>query len=159
MEEACSLRSLRDLKTISNNLRILPTHQTTSNHTMSAVNSQSLSTTLTVISNIEGLTASKTSILSEMCKRERCHCMCLQETHRPTHLSRPKIYRMSLVVERPHNKCGSAILIRDDLNVDNVYERVQGTVELITIVMSGVVVHSVYMPPNDQHSVTEICHT
>ena len=55
---------------------------------------------------------------------------------------------MSLVAERPHNKYGSAILIRDDLKVDNVYKRVQGTVELITIVMSGVVVHSVYKPPN-----------
>ena len=61
-----------------------------------------------------------------------------------------QIAGMSLVAERPHNKYGSAILIRDDLKVDNVYERVQGTVELITIVMSGVVVHSVYKPPNDQ---------
>ena len=57
---------------------------------------------------------------------------------------------MSLVPERPHNKYGSAILIRDDLKVDNVYERVQGAVELITIVMSRVVVHYVYKPPNDQ---------
>ena len=56
---------------------------------------------------------------------------------------------MSLVVERPH-KYGSAILIREDLKVENVYERVQGTVELITIVMLGVVVHYVYKPPNDQ---------
>ena len=51
---------------------------------------------------------------------------------------------LSLVAERPQNKYGAAILIRGDLKVDNVYERVQGTVELITIVMSGVVVHSVY---------------
>ena len=98
---------------------------------------------------MEGLTASKSSILSEMCKRERCHCLCLQETHRPTNLSRPKIAEMSLVDERPHNKYGSGIPIRDDLRVDAVYGRVQGTVELITIVMSGVVVHSVFMPPND----------
>ena len=103
---------------------------------MSAVNSQSHSTAMTVISaNIEGLTASKASILSEMCKRERCHCLCLQETLRPTNLSRPKVAGISLVAERPHNKYGSAILIRDDLKVDNVYERVQGTVELITIAM------------------------
>ena len=67
-------------------------------------------------------------------------------------------------MERPHNKYGSAIPIKDDLKVDNVYEGVQGTVELITIVVSGVVVHSMYKPPNDQfalsqHSATEICHT
>ena len=115
---------------------------------MSAVTSQSLSTALTVISaNIEGLTAVKTSILSEMCNREYCHCLCLQETHQSTNLPRPKIAGMSLVVERPH-KYSSAILIRNDLKVKKIYERVQGTVEIITIVMSGVVVHSVYKPPN-----------
>ena len=107
----------------SNNLQTLLTHQTTSNHRMSAVNSQSLSTVLTVISaNIEGLTAGKVSILSEMCKRERCHCLCLQETHRPTHLSRPKISGMSLVAERPHNNIGNAIFIIEHLKVENVYE-------------------------------------
>ena len=93
-----------------------------------------------------------------MCKRERCHCLCLQETHRATNLSRPKIAGMSLVAERPHNKYGSAILTRDDLKVDNVYERVQGIVELITSVMSGVVVHSVYKPPNDQFVLPALGH-
>ena len=103
---------------MSNNLRIVPTHQTTSNHTMSTVNSQSLSTALTVVSaNIEGLAASKASILSEMCKIERCHCLCLKVTHSPTNPSRPKITGISLVAERPHHKYGSAILIRDDLVV------------------------------------------
>ena len=116
---------------------------------MSAVTSQSLSTALTVISaNIEGLTAVKPSILSEMCKRE---CLSLPVSPRDTpihHLPRPKIAGISLVVERPH-KYGSAILIRNDLKVKKIYERVQGTVEIITIVMPGVVVHSVYKPPND----------
>ena len=107
--------------------------------------------------NIEGLIASKASIQSDMCKIERCHCLCLQETHRPTNLSRPKIAGMSLVDERPH-KYGSAILVRDNLKVDNVYERVQGTVELITIVMSGVVVHSVYKPSNDQFALPALSH-
>ena len=111
---------------------------------MSAVTSQSLSTAQTVISaNIEGFTAVKASILSEMCKRECCHCMCLQETHRSINLPRPKIAGMSLVVERPHNTYGSAILIRNDLKVKKIHERVQGTVEIITIVMLGVVVLSV----------------
>ena len=124
---------------------------------MFEVNSQSLSTALTVMSaNIEGITASKASILSEMCKREHCHCLCLQEIHRPTNLSRPKIAGMSLVAECP--QYGSAILIREDLKVENIYERVQGTVELITIVMSEVVVHSVYKPKQpvfrSQHSAT-----
>ena len=53
-------------------------------------------------------------------------------------------------MERPHIKYGSAFLIRDDLKVKNIYERVQGTVEIITIVMPGVVAHSVYKPPINQ---------
>ena len=65
---------------------------------------------------------------------------------------------MSLVIEHLHNKYGSAILIRDDLKVDNVYERLQGTVELITVVMSGVVVHSVYKPPKEQFSLSALGH-
>ena len=48
-----------------------------------------------------------------MCKRGRCHFLCLQETHGPTSLSMPKIAGMSLVAEHPHNKYGSAVLIRE----------------------------------------------
>ena len=69
------------------------------------------------------------------------------QTHKP--INAQDSWNVTSSTERPHNKCGSATLIRDDLKVDTVYERVQGTVELITIVMSGVVVHSVYKPPND----------
>ena len=109
--------------------QIVPTHETTSNHTMSAVNNQSLSVALTVISeNIEGLTSSQVSILSEMCKRERCHYLCLQEIHSPTNLSRPNIAGMLLVAERPHNMYGNDNVIRDNLKVENVYEKVQETV-------------------------------
>ena len=87
------------------NLRIFPTHQTIQSHTMSTVHSQSLFMALTVISvNIEGPTASKASILSEMCKRERCQCLYLQETHRPAYLPMPNIAGMSLVAERPHKR-------------------------------------------------------
>ena len=86
--------------------------------------------------------------------------VCASKKHRPTNLSRPKIAGMSLVAERPH-KYGSAILIRDDLNVENVYERVQGIVEL-TIVMSGVVVlYTSHQTTSfrSQHSDTETFHT
>ena len=65
---------------------------------------------------------------------------------------------MSLVAEHPHNRYGSAILIRNDLKIDNVYERVQGTVELIMSVMSGVVVHYVYKPIKDQFALPALGH-
>ena len=70
-------------------------------------------TEIALSANINGLIASKVSILSEICKRDRCQCMCLQEAHRPTNLPRPKIAGMSLVAERPHRKYDSAIFILD----------------------------------------------
>ena len=125
MEEACTSGTLQDtrrslVKTKSNIYQFFQPHQTT-NHTMSAVNSQNLSTALTVISaNIEGLSASKASLLSEMCQRDRCRCLCLPETHRGADSFRPKIDGMSFVAESPHKKYGSAILIRDDLRVEKI---------------------------------------
>ena len=116
---------------------------------ISDTNSQDLSTPMTVISaNIEGQTASKASMLSEMCKREHCQCLCLQETHRAPHLARPKITGITLVAERPHIKYGSTILIRSDIKVKGV--SLWDNVELISIEMPGAVVHSVYKQPNEK---------
>ena len=118
---------------------------------MSTVNRQSLSTALNVISaNIKGLTVSKASMLSEMSKREHCHCLCLQETHIAPHLARPKIPGITLIAERPHIKYGSAILIRSALKVKCVSVCEQDNMELISIEMPGVVVHFVYKPPNEK---------
>ena len=107
---------------------------------MSVVNSQSHSTALTVISaNIEGLTASKTSILSDMCKRERF----FQGAHKPTILSSPNIAGLSQVDKRPYTKYGSAILIKDDLKVESVYERVQGSLSSqrsATVTLSHIII-------------------
>ena len=84
-----------------------------------------------------------------MCKRSRALSLHVSPINTQTY--KPLKTQDSWdVAECPHNKYGCAILIRDCLNVDNVYETVQGTVEQITIVMSGVAVHSVYKPPNDQ---------
>ena len=81
---------------------------------MSAVHSQSPSRAMTVISaNVEGLSANKASILSELCKIQHWHC--LQETHRAKDLAMPKIPGMTLVAERPHNKHGSSVFVRDGL--------------------------------------------
>ena len=101
-----------------------------------------------ISANIEGLTASKASMLTEMCKREHCHCVCLHDTHIAPHLAKPKITGMPLIAERPHIKNGSTILIRSDLKVNYVSVWEQDNVELIAIEMPGVVVHSVYKPPN-----------
>ena len=109
-----------------------PTYQTIQSHYMSGVNNQSIFTVLTVISgNMEDLTASKASILSNIYNRERESVVTTcapQQTHGQTNLIRPSIDEMSLVAECPHNTYSSATFIRDVKKVENVYERVQGTV-------------------------------
>ena len=115
---------------------------------MSAVHSQSPSVSMTVISaNVEGLTASKASILSVMCKEQYCHCLCLQETHRSKDLARPRIPGMALIAERPHNTHGSSVFIRDGQKVNNISVCKEGNIELITVELSGIIVHSLYKRP------------
>ena len=115
---------------------------------MSAVHSQSPSVAMNVISaNVEGLTASKASILSVMCKEQHCHYLCLQETHRSKDQVRPRMPGMALVAERPHNKHRSSVFIRDGLKVNNTYVCEEENVDLITVDLPGVVVHSMYKPP------------
>ena len=127
-------------------LHIKPSYQT-----MSTTSSQSLSSALTVISaNIEGLSAIKASMLSDLCKEQHCHCLCLQETHRGERKARPRIPGMTLVAERPHDKYGSAIFIRDDLKVKSISVTAANHVEVITAELPDVVVHSVYKPPSEQ---------
>jgi len=54
------------------------------------------------------------------------------------------------VAERPHDKYGSAIFIRDDLKVKSVSVSAANNVEVITAELPNVVVHSVYKPPGEQ---------
>ena len=120
---------------------------------MSAVHSQSPSREMTVISaNVEGLSANKTSILSELCKIQHCHCLCVQETHRAKDQARPKIPGMTLVAERPHNKHGSSVFVRDGLKVNSISVCEEENVEFITVELPGVVVHSLYKPHHLNHS-------
>ena len=102
---------------------------------------------MTVISaNVEGLTPSKASILSAMCK-QHCQCLCLQETLRSNDQPRPMIPGMALVSEHPHNKHGSSVIIRYGLKVNNISVCDEENVELITVELPGVVVHYKYKPP------------
>ena len=118
---------------------------------MSTPISQGLPTALTVIfANTEGLTAVKASMLSVMCKDKHCQCLCLQETHRSQTQARPIITGISHVAERPHNKYGSAVFIRDDLKVEGISICEEDDVELITIELYNAIIPSVHKPPNKQ---------
>ena len=118
---------------------------------MSAIHSHSSSDALIVIyANIEGLTANKASILSELCKDKHCHCLCLKETHRAKEQARSRIPGMALEAERPHKKHGCSVFVRDGLKVSSIYVCEEDNVEFITVELPGVVVHSVYKPPAEQ---------
>ena len=88
---------------------------------MSAILRQSSSDALIVTSaNIKVLTANKTSLLSELCKDKHCHCLCLQEALRAKDQARPIIPGMALEAERPHNKHGSSVFVRDGLKDNRI---------------------------------------
>ena len=75
------------------------------------------------------------------------HCICLQETHLVKYQARPNIPGMTLVAERPHNMHGSSAFVRDGLKVNSISVCEEVTViELITVELPGVVVHSMYKP-------------
>ena len=97
--------------------------------------------------NVEGLSDNTASILSEMCKMQHCHCLCLQETHRAKDHIRPNIPGMPLVAERPHNKHGSSVFVIDGLTLNSISIFEEENVEFITVERPGVVVHSLYRPP------------
>ncbi len=122
---------------------------------MSSVQSQAM---IVISANIEGLTGNKEYILSELCKKENCHCLCLQETHRAHKHARPTIAGMTLVAERPHNKYGSAVFIRTDLKVKSVSVSEEENVELITVELPGVIVQSVYKPHKEDFVLPTLGH-
>ena len=92
------------------------------------------------------LSANKASILSELCKIQHCHCLFLQEIHRAKDQARPNIPGMT-VAERPHNKHGSSVVVRDVLKVNSISVCEEENVEIITVENPGVVVNSLSNPP------------
>ena len=125
---------------------------------MSTTSNQSLSSALSVVSaNIEGLSVVKASMLSDLCKEQHGHCLRLQETHRGAK-ARPRMPGMTLVAERPHDKYGSAIFIRDDLKVESISVTAANHVEVITAELPDVIVHSGYKPPSEQFVLPPLRH-
>ena len=71
----------------------------------------------------------------------------LSMSPRNTPSQRPNIPGITLVAERPHNKHGSSVFVRDGLKVNSISVCEEENVELITVELPGVVVHSLYKPP------------
>ena len=100
-----------------------------------------------VSSNIEGLTCAKQDLFAELCTRNNCDILCLQETHRGPSRNRPRIPGMTLITERLHDQYGSAIFVRNGLTVDNASVSENDNIEVLSIELMGISVSSVYKPP------------
>lgn len=105
--------------------------------------------------NIEGLSSNKDNLLEEMCIKNECDILVLQETHRDEHSNRPNLKNMKLVIERPHNKYGSAILTKPNLKIISTAKTEINDIEILTIELEHCTVTSIYKPPNADFQFTE----
>ena len=87
---------------------------------------------LTVTSiNIEGMSAAKQQLLAELCEKQKCDVLCVQETHRGLKAIRPNTRGMSLVAEIPHEQYGSAIFVRNNCICDSTSTSKTNNVDII----------------------------
>jgi len=98
--------------------------------------------------NIEGLTSDKEKIISHLVKENNVDVLCLQETHRKECDYNPSITNMKIIGRRPHNEYGSAMFVRDKLNVDLVHITDKDSIEIITVDLGNITIFSIYKPPN-----------
>uniref|UniRef100_A0A8D8LNY5 Endonuclease/exonuclease/phosphatase domain-containing protein n=1 Tax=Cacopsylla melanoneura TaxID=428564 RepID=A0A8D8LNY5_9HEMI len=107
--------------------------------------------------NIEGLSSDKEVLLSELCTTEKCDILVLQETHKGSNQNRPKINGMNLILERSHEKYGSAIFSKPDLLIISTDLTSENNIEILTVELSKCTVTSVYKPPGESYSFKEPC--
>jgi len=89
---------------------------------------------LTLVSlNIEGLTPEKEQLISEIVREHRCEVLCLQETHREIEHRRPNIKGMTLIIERLHEKSGSALFVKDNTQVKSAFMSCVNDIEILTV--------------------------
>ena len=102
--------------------------------------------------NIEAMSAAKQQPPAELCEKQKCDVLCVQETHRGLKAILPNIRGMSLVAEIPHEQYGSAIFVRNNCICDSTSTSNTNNVEIIQAQLNKLTVTSVYKPPNEQFS-------
>ena len=99
-----------------------------------------------------GYVCTKQQLLAELCEKQKCDVLCIQETHQGLKTIRPNIRGMRLVVEIPHEQYGSAIFVRNNCICDSTSTSNTNNVEIIQAQLNKLTVTSVYKPPNKQFS-------
>ena len=113
--------------------------------------------TMTVMSiNTEGLSpAKKKQLIGKLCSDNDCFVLCLQETHRGQQQNRPQIPGMKLAIERPHDKYGRAIFVKNDVTIDKTSMTESDNIEILTVNLGKLAVTSVYKPPGSTSAFEE----
>lgn len=89
----------------------------------------------------------KEDLVANICKEIQCDVLCLQETHRGPQSTRPKVEGMTMAIERPHDKYGSAIFVRTGTVIEATSACDSQDIEILSVELKGAVVTSVYKPP------------
>lgn len=104
--------------------------------------------------NIEGLTPKK-YVIAEILREQDCEIHLLQETHRGQEQNTPKINGMTLIIERPHNKYGSAIFVKNNIAVKSASENERNDIEILTVDLGKCPITSIYKPSNESFAFEE----
>ena len=103
---------------------------------------------LTIMSfNVEGLSAAKQQLITDLRQRLQCAVVCMQETHRGPDAIRRSIPGMDLVIERPHTQYGSAIFVTSSTIVNTASLTDSNNIDILREDIHGISVTSVYKPP------------
>jgi len=99
--------------------------------------------------NIEGLTPQKKIIILEIIRKKDCEILLLQETYRGQKQNRPKLYGITLKIERPHNKYGSAIFVKNSTAVKSASKNEMNNIEILNVDLGKYSITSIHEPPNE----------
>ena len=103
--------------------------------------------------NIEGMTAAKKRLLTEMCADQKCDDLCIQKTHMGQKGLRPRIRGMCLAAKYLMNNTEVLILVRNNYNIWNsTSTSIRNNTEIIQVQLNNLMVMSVYKPPNERFS-------
>ena len=111
---------------------------------------------LAISVNIEGLSSTKEDLLANICKEYDCDILCIQETHPGPNHNRPRVPGMTLAVEHPHEKNGSAMFVKNGCIFESTSQTSHNSIEMLSTTLNELTITSIYKPPNKPFRTTPV---